>query len=758
VFQRVLFFVFVAGALIRAPAAAFRIEFEVTHNGVRVEGAEVCFQPARSMDESYARWFSSSQLRCLPADQVLDFPVGQWNYFGRHSAGLISANPQLINLEKADEEAGYRKSGIVMQPAAAIDVSGIALPVGDSLFLFLANRASTFGSSIHPVPPGASQQLIPADTDVLPIVARAGKPVRLLEPVNAKAGTVAAARERKRVPGTVDVVAWVKLDVPALRKLAKPETLRPFEVRLRRGRTVIAQQFPIRNGAASHLSLVTFVDVPKGKATLELFGADWQPYKQELVLDRDFVVVDEPVKSTPAARIAASWQLPPGSVPVHDTPCKTSSDVARPQVLARLQRCPPEKACELVTLEQRELTESGEILFTGLASGQYTIDAVVGGLRTATVSVEGRAGEETAVEITPEPVVIRGRATRDETVLSAMLRFQRGVARTDAVTGEYTLLLDRPLRADSVVETEPCDGSASRMEVVPVALSHGTVFDLHLRDDAAVVEVFDSRHGRSLSGAAVTYAALAKSGNIAFATRAGETGDDGRLQIKGAPDEPLRVCARASEYEEACIDVPAGPAPRTAQLRLKHVGGRRGRVVSATPVAGGLFYFSAANGQILETVPVKDDATFDCSCDGRAAYVVMISDTHPLLLLPPPVSGPKGEDAVITLPLAPPARLFHVAVAASSQGGRVTLAIDGRLVPLAAVTNHQLKRRLPTIVAPGGNIRVADIAGGQIEVILMPLYEQLPPALSGKDVATLPEWQVLLPRKPIDSSGTVLFE
>lgn len=754
--RRVLLLSLAAGGLFCAPAAALRFEFEVLREGERLAGSEICFQPAASGDDAIARWFSSSDLRCFPADQVLDFPAGRWNYFARHAEGWISANPQQINLDVAKEESGYRRSVIVVQPAATIDVSAIALPPGETLFLFFANRGSTYGSTIQPMAPGAAKQLIPAGTDVIPIVARGGKPVRLLEPVNAKAGTVVAARERKRAKNTVDVIAWVQLDVEALRRLQAPEKLAGFDVRLRRGRNVIAQQFPMRNGAASHLSLATFVDVPKGRAMLELFGPEWQPFKREITIDGDLLVVEEPVTSTPAARISARWELPPGSVPAGDAPCEPAG---KPQhVLARLQRCAGGGRCELVNVEQVKLAETGEVHFTGLAPGSYSVDAMVAGLWTTPVTVETRAGEVAPVDITPRAVVVRGRVTRDETALSAVLRFRHGAARTDPLTGQYAVLLQRDVGPESVVRIEPCDGSPMRMEIVPVALSDGTMFDLHLRDDAAAVEVLDARHDRPVARAAVTYAALSLKGEVAFAMRVGETGADGRMEIKNIPAQPLRICARAPEYEEACVEVARAEGRREARVRLEHVGGRRGRIISESPVTGALLYFSAANGELLETARVRDDGTFDCVCDGRAAYVAVVSDAHPLALLPPPAAG-TGE-IVITIPARSAGRELQVALAPSAgiRGGRVSLAIDGRVVPLAALTNHQLKRRLPTIVAAGASVRVADIAGHAIEVILLPLFEDLPPALAGKDVATLPEWQVLLPRQPLGPAGRVLFQ
>lgn len=746
--RHLLFALCLAGALWSAPATASRMEFELMRDGERIAGAEVCFQPAAALDETYRRWFWSDELRCLPADEILDFPAGIWNFFARHEDGWISSMPQLIVLDEAKTESGYRQMILLAEKAATLDVSGVRLAEDERLFLFFANRTSAFGSAIHPVPAGTTRQLIPAGVDVIPIVVRNQRPVRLLAPVNAKGGEAVAARERKRAEDTVDVVAWVQLD---LTRTDEPEKLSPFDVRLRRGRQTIAQQFPMKNGAASHLSLVTFVDVPKGKAKIELRGGDWLPYQREIALSGDLVVLEEPLTSGPAAKVRAAWALPRGSVTGDEPPCAAGADSTASEVLVRLQRCPEADRCELVAIERAELAEAGDVQFAGLAPGSYRVDAIVGGMQVEPASVECRSGAESTVDVTPRAVTVRGHATRDGAPVSARLRFERGSARTDTVTGEYTLLLDRPLDAETVVRVEPCDGSKGVLEIVPVALEDGTVFDFDLGGRGLRVEVRDASSGRPIGGASVTYAAPGRDGEVRYASRAGETDGEGVLTIDAPPDRELKICARAAGYAEACVE-------RSTRIALQRNGSRRGRVVTDMALAGAALYLAGAEGELLEFVPVGPDGVFHCVCDPeRVAYSVLVSDA-PMLVLPPPRES--GEELIVSAAQPATVRTFAVALpeSAASRGGRLSIAADGKLVPLLALTNHQIRRQLPILVLRGQDVPVADIAAGAIEVLLVPLYEDLPPELMGRDVAALREWQLVLPRKAVPPSGVVTFQ
>lgn len=86
----------VAAMAIALPVSAYRVEFIANVDGKRVAGAQVCFYPASSAQEAFARFLSSNDVRCVAADNVIEIPPGHWNYFVR-AGGYISSHPENTN-------------------------------------------------------------------------------------------------------------------------------------------------------------------------------------------------------------------------------------------------------------------------------------------------------------------------------------------------------------------------------------------------------------------------------------------------------------------------------------------------------------------------------------------------------------------------------------------------------------------------------------------------------------------------------------
>src|SRR5687768_15373025 len=68
-----------------ALTAQARTEYFTTFEGQRLSGSEVCFFQAESDGVFSRRYFASPDVRCLPADDVIDLPTGTWNYFALNS-------------------------------------------------------------------------------------------------------------------------------------------------------------------------------------------------------------------------------------------------------------------------------------------------------------------------------------------------------------------------------------------------------------------------------------------------------------------------------------------------------------------------------------------------------------------------------------------------------------------------------------------------------------------------------------------------
>src|SRR5437899_12599192 len=86
--------VVIALALASLPAfarAPFRVEIIAQHDGQRVEGAEACFFHSGDGTGPLEAFLQTREVRCLPADQVLELPAGRWWSYVRDAGHQVAA-------------------------------------------------------------------------------------------------------------------------------------------------------------------------------------------------------------------------------------------------------------------------------------------------------------------------------------------------------------------------------------------------------------------------------------------------------------------------------------------------------------------------------------------------------------------------------------------------------------------------------------------------------------------------------------------
>lgn len=370
-------------AVLSLPAAdAFAgIDFTLTLNDERVAGGEICFVrlPADGrLQDPRVTFFGSNDVRCLPADNVLDFPNGRFHFFGRHQRGLIGTDRGIVVRTDEHTNRAYRRVNVPLRRAAALDFSDVMqrLAPGEWLGVWSAGTAET-RSSFLPLARGAARMVVPSDSVVVPMVIRDRQPVAIGEPLTLAAGRTEKVPPFRSEPGHADVVVWAYTDSDlSARILRKVESPFPRAVVDERVVTTVPAATLIDAKGAVHEPVARFATtdvtgaiqifrkVPAGTATVRFRGWSWSP--DDLVIsvgDRERVVfVDEPLLAEPAGVIRFRW-LRNGASP-------------NERLEIAVSRCEGEGAatCTIVERKTEPATAEGWVEFGSLAPGNYRID------------------------------------------------------------------------------------------------------------------------------------------------------------------------------------------------------------------------------------------------------------------------------------------------------------------------------------------------------------------------------------------------
>ncbi|HYC89810.1 MAG TPA: hypothetical protein VEO54_11405 [Thermoanaerobaculia bacterium] len=298
---------FLGAALVAAPLSAHRVEFVATVDDERAAGSEVCFFPAAASDHSFGLFLSSGDVRCLPADQVIEIPPGKWNFFTRHERGLISSTPTTITISTRPyvPELGFRTVRVPMYPSATLDFRAVRerLEPGMRLVAYYPLPPARGSSAAHPLAADTDTLSVPAYVPVVPLVVAAGRVVHILAPVTPDEGTVTEVEWREPKAGLVDVVSWVKLNREGISDDELSAIDGSIELALRDGDSELRPAFAPPPGAAAHLSLQLFLDVPASAAELVLRGKSWKEQRLRVAGERHGRTVNvlDPLTAAPAA-------------------------------------------------------------------------------------------------------------------------------------------------------------------------------------------------------------------------------------------------------------------------------------------------------------------------------------------------------------------------------------------------------------------------------------------------------------------------
>lgn len=741
-----------AGTL-RAESVQFLLERE----GSLVHGGEVCFFAGAGDDHPADLYFFSSDVRCLPSDPVLDWAPGLLHFFATHEASGLTSNHRGYKVDTGPlSGSGYQELGVNLVPSCTVRETDTEVLEGDAYLALWFSDTPDSLSSIRPISPVSGQTPVPASTPFLPIVVQGGLPVAVGAPRQCSAGEMYELSARTvRDESTRTLVAWVRT---ARREILALDTIPlPPEIVLvdHEGRE-IATEFPLGAAASAGLTLQIFRNVPAGIVSVRTSGMLWA--KHEIQVDMSAadgtVLMDEPLTLVPAGSIRLSW-----AVPASPAPCSDAEAAIEPEadLAIAVARC-DQSGC--IELDGARVTgESGEIAFGSLPEGTLLVGLEGRGFRL-TRQFESRPGVVTSVSLEPDTFRISGSVTKAGSPVEAVVRFETGVAHSDAFTGAYDVSLPADPKRN-LIFVEPCGTGKRYAHILDRDPVPNDVIDIELPGRALHVLVTDP-DGTALEGASAMFWVTKgpnRKGNY-YASEPVTTGHDGVAVLENVPgNRHIKACAGAKGFRDGCSEVFL-TAERSERLdetiELEHQDESYGRVLFHETGGGGELWFVNADGT-TEFVEVSADGSFVVGTDlangsrgvvflgaGRAMFAGRLRTAEDGSLL---VEEPSSDPAIV-----------RVEVGASFNGDYLAgLVLDGVLIPASALAAHQSLHGVGrTNVSSASALQIPGLRFGSAQIILGPDIHD-PVLRRHPDPFVAPQLLAVYPRAAVAGDGVARF-
>lgn len=258
-----------SAVLAAANTYAIRVDFQTYYGGERLEGSEVCFLP-RSLDRGRVDGIlATREMRCLPADSVLQVGRGEWYFYARNTLGMIS--PHRSELRLADRNATddlFKSLRLDLTAAGRLDASALHLGPDERFFAWGLESAD-YQAPIFMHDEGAL--LVPAQKPVIPIVSRNGEPVWIGRAVTTGVGKTVTLSRQEPEENRMHVVAAFQLPTRA----HPPDVASPPRPVLEIDGKTYAPSVEVTAFRFGSFNLITFHDVPRAAGTLRLGGSAW---------------------------------------------------------------------------------------------------------------------------------------------------------------------------------------------------------------------------------------------------------------------------------------------------------------------------------------------------------------------------------------------------------------------------------------------------------------------------------------------------
>ena len=752
-------------------ARAYRVEFIVTVLGERLPGSEICFFESGAGHGPAAIYLGSNDVRCLPADQMIDMPAGVWSFFGRHPHGWISAHgTALVQRGPANPEQGYRTIGVDLHRAAVISFERMTR-ISDRFAAYVPmTESSTYAPATFPLPTDGKRILVPAGFAFTLIRIRDGKPVGAGPLRTLNADETVDASEILPAEGQRDLILWTQVDPASLEEIANVEA--PV-VRIIDGKGgEHSPLFDMDTAGSADEGFVIFRQPPAGPLRVRLGGRSWRATEVPVTLRSEGggTFVETPLVARLSQRVTITWAMPPGMAGRHTCRPEIAKDGHR-QWTVKLLACPQSRkfadeklpddfgTCRVEKEIFVEPNQNGQAIFDLRQPGLYV--AVLNGERSRLAEVATRleSGKDTAVELQVALPTVFGRITEGDRPVEAVVRFETGMTVTDP-TGSYVAVLESdPL--DNVIEVTPCDGS-DKFEHIPTERIMGSrQYDIRIPGNRIEVTVLDASTGRTIPYAAV--------GRGLFETvaeaRQAQPSDDLKTDEAGQavlrrlePGYFLRLCATAEGYSPIACAEPIELTDDTRKevgIRLRGQTLRRGRIASQGPIRAGKLH-RVSGGVVVEEIQVNEDGSFAYSGDRAAQSIVLTSVNLSLLVVAhPPIIA--DQELLIEMPVGS-VRNFTVEIskALRYRSAWFTLVVGDTVVPLNVLAAHLTRRGRISYIEDGGPVGVVDVLETAPLRVVAALgsYPQ-PPSVA--DLFVLPHYASIRETRVVPSDGKVVF-
>ncbi len=745
--------IFGAAALMASVVYA-RTEFLTTVDGKRVVGSHVCFSRAGSEGLYFPQFLGDgTEVRCLPADRVLDLPVGAWNYFAYHDDGFVSVHPNHVVVQRETDR--YVAGEIAMFPAGKLDISRLVASVPSStevVLYFPNNNFDRSPSAIRRAPLDVTDVWVPAGATIVPLAMRGWNPVAVGKPIVVGRGERFVAEPFPMQEPTVIIPVRLQL----ADNLWITERVGTFDIS---ARTADGQSLqpavPLRKGIGIERSLAIFRVPTVRNVQVSFTGELWKAATVEVAPQSGSIAVADWLVGVPAAQVRVEWEFAASAevARADKRPCPAKVEPA----LVRLVRCTTEAACDVIK-EVPDAPMSGVLEAGSLSPGEYRAELTFPPFSPIRTQVSANPAELTAVKETIGQRVVSGIVTRDEKPVAATIVVSGIRTATREADGAFALSVSDALPVIPI-SVKACDGSFSYTAVPPHPIPAGGRFDIDIPSNSLEVTVVDAKTQEPLA-AKVSYSAVHPDDAEADVYSAEVVADEkGLATIEPlAPTHAIRVCATLAGYEQTCaspikISVTGKLEQRLTLRPYAHVG----RVIANGRILAGTVYWVGRDGVVRERIHRvrTDDGTFWFNYEPVPGdYLVVVSQSHPLVVWRP------ADLQNIAIPVTAPSAPILVEITANYHRATAapTIAVGGLLVPRDAFAQHGRWRKIAD-VQRGTAFLIADVVlAGPVVVLLGPTFRDRPVDLPpDADLFALPQYRGLVDSQAPGADGRVVF-